>query len=296
MITKFGKRFLTGYVAGSNEMSQREIAFGLGSTAATESDTRLEFEFYRIPVSFGVPSIELDGSIYRYYVVYKTTIPQDIAGKINEVAIYPGGKTSFSNFDSKFITDFEDNTLWTDSSGLYPTIYESEGSVYPRIGKYIIKVDTMTSSTIKEYSANLNSFDISGYSVNDTLALAYYKNDNNLDSIKVRLYSSETAYYEAAIVDDPSAGTGHKIASVSLSDMLLGPINSPDSKNISKISIIVESKSSGASVVYLDALRINDEDTFDPNYGMIARSIFTTELEKTAGKQVDIEYKMEIEF
>lgn len=296
MITKFGKRFLTGFIAGSNEMSQREIAFGLGSTAATDSDTRLEFEFYRIPVSFGTPSVELDGATYRYYVVYKTTIPQDIAGKINEVAIYPGGKTSFSTFDSKFITDFEDNTLWEDSSGFYPTIHESEGSVYPRIGKYIIKVDTMTSSTAKEYIAKLNSFDISGYSVNDTLALAYYKNDNNLDSIKIRFYSSDTAYYEAAIVDDPAAGTGHKIASVSLSDMLLSPINSPDSKNISKISVIAESKSSGASVVYLDALRINDEDTFDPNYGMIARSIFATELEKTAGKQVDVEYKMEIEF
>jgi len=293
MITKFGKRFLTGYLAGSNIFSGRQMAFGVGTTSPTENDTRLDFEIYRAPITFGAPSVELDGSTYRYYIIFKTTIPQDVAAKINEIAIYPGSSESFYNFDSKFISDFENASLWTDSGGFNPDV--TTNSSYIKMGTYSMEVEATASST-KEYFANLNSLDISGYSVNDSLCLAYYKADDNLDSIKIRFYSSSTAYYEATIVDSPAAGSGYKIAEVSLSNMFTSPINSPDSKNISQISIIVEAKSAGATTVYLDGLRINDEDTFDPNFGMISRSLFTTELSKIAGKQVDVEYKMEINY
>ena len=52
MITKFGKRFLTSYLSGGRSFSSKELAFGIGSTTPNVkgNDTRLNFEFYRVPV------------------------------------------------------------------------------------------------------------------------------------------------------------------------------------------------------------------------------------------------------
>lgn len=295
MITKFGKRFITNVLAGNISFANRELAFGIGSTTATAGDTRLEFEFYRMPVSFGSIDIQETSpgsNTYNYYVIYKGTLPQDVSGEIKEIALYPGTRTSLNNFDNKFIADFEDNTVWFDSSNFNPPLVTTPS---PKIGSSMIDV-TATSNSTKEYKARVNAFDMSGYSVNDSITLAYYKNDNNLSNIKVRFYSSTTAYYEATVVSSPSSGTGHRISSVTLNNMLSNPVNSPDASNISEISIIVTATSGGNSTVYFDGLRINDEDTFDPSYGVIARSVLGTTLSKVAGRPTDIEYKMELTF
>ncbi len=296
MITKFGKRFISNLLAGNVSLANRDLAFGIGSTAANDGNTRLEFEFYRMPASFGSIEIIDNNGTYEYYVIYKGTLPQDVAGEIKEIALFPGTRTSINNFDSQFIADFEDQTSWFDSGGFNPTPYDD--LVTPpaaKIGTRMMQV-TATSNSTKEYKANINSFDISGYSVNDTLALAYYKNDNNLSNIKVRFYSSATDYYEATLVSSPASGTGHRISSVNLRTMLNNPVNSPVANDISQISIIVTATSGGSSTVYFDGLRINDEDTFDPTFGMISRSVLATSLNKVAGRPTDIEYKMEITF
>ena len=56
MITKFGKRFLTNYLAGNVAFSAKELAFGIGNTTpdTNGNDTRLDFEFYRVPVKLKV--------------------------------------------------------------------------------------------------------------------------------------------------------------------------------------------------------------------------------------------------
>jgi hypothetical protein len=293
MITKFGKRFITNLLAGNISLSRRELAFGIGSTAATDGDSRLVFEFYRMPVSFGSIDIQPDGlGGYNYFVIYKGTLPQDVSGEIKEIALYPGTRTSINNFDSQFIADFEDNTSWFDSGAFNPNLVSTPVA---KIGNKMIEVVSASNST-KEYKSNVNSFDISGYSVNDTLSVAYYKNDNNLSSIKVRFYSSATDYYEATLVSSPSSGTGHRISSSTLSSMLNNPVNNPVPSDISQISIIVTANSGGSSTVYFDGLRINDEDTFDPTFGMIARSVLASSLDKIAGRPTDIEYKLEIDF
>jgi hypothetical protein len=293
MITKFGKRFIANLLAGNASLSNKDLAFGIGSTAATDNDTRLEFEFYRTPVSFGSIDVQDDGlGGYNYFVVYKCTLPQDVVGEIKEIALYPGIKTSINNFDNKFIADFEDNTSWFDSLSANPQLVSSPTA---KIGNKMIQVISSSSST-KSYKANVNSFDISGYSVNDTLTLAYYKNDNNLSSIKVRFYSSATDYYEATLVSSPASGTGHRLSSVALNTMLNNPVNNPVASDISQIEIIVAASGGGSSTVYFDGLRINDEDTFDPTFGMIARSVLGSTLSKVAGRPTDIEYKLEIDF
>jgi hypothetical protein len=297
MITKFGKRFLTDFIAGNSTFNSRDIALGIGTTVATENDTRLEFEFYRLPVSLGSINIEDNGSGgFNYFAIYKTTIPQDVSGVISEIGLYPGQRSSTNFYDSKFITSFENNYTWLDLSNNSPQL-KANNTTDPflsKIGEHMVQFD-VAQSTSKEYVNSIVNIDLSGYSVNDSLTLAYKKKDNNVTKIRVKLYSSDTQYYYADFT--PTSGTGDKIQSISMSSVFSNiSATAPDPTNITKIGIEVTAGSGGASTVYFDGLRINDEDTFDPSYGLISRSILTTPLQKTSGRPVDIEYKLQLEF
>lgn len=292
VITKFGKRFLTNFIAGNVSSLQKDMAFGIDSTTATANDTRLGFEFYRAPVLFGSTDIQTSGGTTSYSVVYKTTIPQDVVGEIYEVGLYPSNRSSINNFDSKFITDFDDVLDWEDPSGNNPL---TSASNY-RIGGNVLRMSAASSSS-KEYKATVPTIDMSGYSDLDTIRLAYHREDTYLSTVKVRLYSETTKYYEATIT--PTSGIGYKIsADIPLSTFFAGATSpAPDASNINQIGIIVTASSGGTATIGLDGLRINDEDTFDPVFGMISRSSNTSPLiSKVAGRQVDVEYRLDLGF
>lgn len=295
VITKFGARYFTNLIAGNLNSAKMDMAFGIANgteLAASNDNTKLGFEFYRIPVSFGSTDIGTAGGVTSYAVVYKTTLPQDVIAKINEVGIYPSTRQSINNYDSKYITDFSDYLSWSTSTGVNPDVDETNY----RIGGNLL-VMTATAGTPKEYKSNIVPLDLSGYSVNDTLKLAYYKSDTNLSSIKIRLYSESTKYYEYTLT--PASGTGYKLTpDIPLSAVFSSPTNSatlPDKTNINQVGIIVTS-SSGTTDVGFDGLRINDEDTFDPVFGLISRSIISPTLNKVAGLPVDVEYRLDLDF
>lgn len=304
MITKFGKRFLTTYLAGNVSFTTKDIAVGIGSTTPNVkgNDTRLEFEFYRLPATLGSIDISqtgVDGDgdpVFSYTAIYKATLPQDISGVISEIGLYPGERKSVNSFDSKFITSFENNLTWfngIENPGL--KVNNTTDPFLSKIGESMIEVNVAPSSS-KEYTNSLVVLDISGYSVNDSIAIAYKKADNNLSKIRVKLYSSANAYYYVDFT--PASGTGDRIQSIPVGT-LLGNISSgytPDPTSITKIGIEVTASSGGATKVYFDGIRINDEDTFDPQYGLISRSVLSTPLEKPSGRPVDIEYKLLLEF
>jgi len=299
MITKFGKRFFTNYIAGNVTFLTKDIALGIGSTTPDTSgnDTRLDFEFYRLPATLGSMDIQPNGSGgFNYYAVYKATIPQDISGVVSEIGLYPGTRASINNYDSKFITSFENNVNWFDSSNNNPQL-KANSTTEPflsKIGESMVQFDVLT-STSKEYQNSIVSLDLSGYSVNDSLTLAYKKKDNNVTNIRIKLYSSDTQYYYVDFT--PTSGTGDKIQEVSMGT-LFGNTSTvvPDATSIIKIGVEVTAGSGGPTTVYFDGLRVNDEDTFDPIFGLIARSLLTTPLQKPSGRPVDIEYRLKLEF
>lgn len=304
MITKFGKRFLTGYLASNTDFSKKELAFGIGSTLPNSkgNDTRLDFEFYRLPVSLGSIDIsqtgtDVDGDpVFSYTAIYQATVPQDIAAVISEIALYPGSRTSKNSYDSKLITTFENNLLWTDNLGYNPQLQINTNSFTSKIGENMMYVQVPASES-KEYKTTLPNLDLSGYSVNDSLAIAYKKDDDNVSQIRVKFYSSSTQY---CYVDfTPASGTGDRIESISLASLFSNTsATPPDFTNIINLGVEVTANSSGITTVYFDGLRINDEDTFDPTYGMISRSVLSGGdiITKTSGRQVDIEYKLQLGF
>lgn len=298
MITKFGKRFLTNYLAGNVAFSAKELAFGIGNTTpnANGNDTRLDFEFYRVPVKFtSIDIAEVSGS-FVYKAVFVATIPQDVAGVISEIALYPASRTSTNNFDSKFISSFENNVLWEDSIGSNPSIQLNSPTFTSKIGENSVLIQS-PSSTATEYKTATGTIDLSGYSINDSLAIAYNKADANLSKIRVKFYSSTTQY--CYIDFTPTSGTGDKIQSATLATLFSNTSTTPpDFKNITNLGVEVTATSGGTTSVYFDGIRINDEDTFDPSYGMISRSVLTggNIITKTSGRQVDVEYKLQLGF
>lgn len=299
IITKFGKRFLTEHLAGMISFTYKDIAIGIANGtdfALADTNSRLGFEFYKSQVNFGSIDIQPDGDTFSYSVVYKTTLPQDLVGTIKEIGLYPGGRVSRISYDSKFISTFENNLEWKDSDGYNPLLVDS---VTPRVGNYVMKVGMPsgdTANTSKEYKLATGVFDLSGYSVNDSITLAFNKADSNASNIRVIFYSSPTDYFYGDM-DISALSTGDRIVNLSLSDVFDNSSGTPDATNISFIGIeFTRASASSQSYVYLDAMRINDEDTFDPGFGMISRSVLSVPIEKLAGRPIDIEYKITLGF
>ena len=293
LLTKFGKRYITQYLAGQSNSNLKDISLGVGSVAATVNDTQLGFEFYKSPVSMNSIDIQTNSTtgISTYGVVHKTTIPVDVAGVINEVGLFPSVSLGSTDYASNSISTFEDNQSWTDSAGLYPT---SVTNPFPKIGTSYLSIGA-TSSQSKEYFYNFN-LDVSGYSSLDSMTLAYYQSDTNLDYVFVRMYDSSNRYYEIRYAGDLSIG--YKIKSLTLNNLYSSGFGSgtPDQTAIVKISCGVKAKSSGATVVLFDGMRINDEDSFRTDYGLISRSVLANPITKSLGKQMVIEYRIGLNF
>lgn len=284
MITKFGKRFLTNYIAGNSSFSDKEIAIGIANNTEyplSDTNSRLGFEFYRIPARVGGVDIDASVTPTKYTVVYSATIPTNIAGKINEVGLYPGIRTSKNYFDSKFITDFELPFDWTPT----PELDESNF----RVGDSSL-IFKSSGSSEQEYILPLVGFDLSGYGALDTIYFSYKVNNEFLSQIKVRFYSSDNSYYQV-IFDGHSVG--NNIKEKNISDLVA--VNSPNVNNINRLGVVIVPTTSEASVS-VDGLRINDEDTFDPVYGLIARSILPSEITKVLGREAQIEFKLDLSF
>jgi hypothetical protein len=294
VITRFGKRFLTNVLAGNADSYKRDIAVGIGPTAATIDDTRLQFEWYRLPILFGGTDIQTDPETgdTTYSVVYKTTLPQNIAGEIKEIGLYPNIRQTINDFEDKFLSDFSDALDWYDSEGFVPaSTYNTDLTKYSKIGENVIDFESQSGQPVEYY---LNSFiNIAGYSPNDSINMSYYAYDQNISSIRLRFYSSEDAYYQ--ILVSPVSGTGHKITpNILLSNLFTSGVNNPDASNIFKIGIAPIPTSGNDTKVGMDGLRINDEDTFDPLFGIISRSVLSQAVTKYAGRQLDVEYKLDI--
>lgn len=289
IITRFGKRFLTNFIAGNTSFNNKDIALGIGSTQATELDTRLDFEFYKVPVSFGSIDIQWDEntSSYTYTVIYSAKIPASITGKIKEVGLYPSGSGSTSVYNSEIINAFDDQTQWVNSGNAADI-----SSLYSRIGSNTVSWGTLSSQP-SEYKYSISNKDFSGYSVNDSLALSFYQADNFLNKIRIKFYSSSTEYYYIDLT--PNSVEGYDIQSLTLSNLFSNKVGDANLSLINEIGIEIYPESGQDTTVYFDALRINDEDTYDANYGIISRSVLSGDgLNKIAGRSVDIEYRLQL--
>lgn len=284
MITQFGKRFLANYIAGNSEFDSKAMALGIATTVEyplLATNSRLGFEFYRVPIRQGGIDVKTVSGVTTYTVIYSATIPTNIAGNINEIGIYPGQSYSRNMYDGKFLSNFELPYEWSPEPSLDQTNY--------RIGDSSL-IFASNSTAAREYTYNVDSMDVSGYNPLDTLCFSY-KANANLSSLKVRLYSADSNYIEFTFTGH-SVGYNLKTLNMS-SGISTGTFNS---ESVTKIGIIVTPTSGQTTSVSVDGLRINDEDTFDSEYGLIARSLLDSTMIKVIGREATIEFKLDLSF
>lgn len=275
MITSQGRRFIKRYLAGQAGSIVGAISVGIGDTAATLNDTRLQFEFQRIPVLVTGYDFAADE------LIFKGTLDENVAGEIREVGIWTAESNGAAGSQQSFILtsfDSEDET-WD---------VETFDAVGARIGSDGLKHTPATSATSVSVLTGV-SFDFEDYSSQDTFILAYNPENANTANVKIRFRTDAANYYEFTIT---SPASGYKFHSFLKGSASVTGV--PDWSNINEIEVRTTATGGGSASVKFDGLRVEDTDAVAPEYGLVARFIPTLPINKPEGIIQDIEFALPV--
>lgn len=275
MITTVGKTFIKRYLAGKAGTAAGAISLGIGDVAAQASDTSLQFEFARIPVALTEYDFVDDK------LVFKGSVPAEIAGKIYEIGLWTDEINALAgNQGSRLVTSFEsDSEEWT--SGTFDT-----NTV--RIGPDSLKHTPSASTTTTSTMSNL-TLDFGANSAADKFIIAYNVDNANVANIKIRFMKDVSNYYEFTITSPTS---GYKFSTFTKGSATL--VGTPSWEEVNELSVLTTATSGGVASVEYDGIRLEDVDTVSPEYGLIARFILASPIEKVEGSVQDIEYRLNV--
>lgn len=251
------------------------MSLGVGDTAAQTSDTTLEFEFARVPIS--LTSFDFVGD----KLVFKGTIPAEVAGKIYEVGVWTDeADPQAGNQGSRLVTSFDSEAeTWTNGTFDTNTVRIGADSLKHTPGASASTTSTM-SNLILDFSANSSA---------DKFVFAYNVDNANTASIKFRFMKDASNYYEF-LVSAPTSG--YKITTFTKGAATI--VGTPDWDEIYELSVVTTSTGAGVSSVEFDGIRLEDVDTLSPTYGLIARFIPAAPIVKLEGAVFDFEYTLNV--
>lgn len=276
IITNIGKRHILNYLADKVTDRSRYIGIGIGSATPTSTDYKLQFEINKYQVY--TSTIDYSSNV----IIMKAQLPLQLAATISELALFPGVSTSRAAED-RVITFFNNDASWTNGS------YVSE-SANSKINNTSFQIESSNGAIVTASSTDI-PFDVSGYSTDDSISVAFKQNDENLQYIDISFSSSDTDYYKYRI--NGTSVIGHRIVEVPLVDFFANPVGDPKD-SISKISITVKANASTSTSVDLDGMRINDNDTYIQETGAISRAALINPIVKEFGRILDLEYRLVI--
>lgn len=280
MITTNGRLYAIRYLAGHVPAIGSCIAYGIGGSAENVNDTALQFEIGRAEVVLASPDF------VNNRIIYKAVLPDDFSAKVYEVALFSQLENPLAgNFGSKVLASFDsDSETWTDASTAAAGTYSNTNS---RIGGDSLRLAPAASSTAA-FVLNDVLFDLSGNSGSDIFKLAYQVG-SNVSSVQIRFRTDASNYYSFTLT---SPGAGYRIDSFSKGNAVV--TGSPSWENITGIEVRVVATSGGAAVVDFDGIRIEDVDTVNPEYVMVARDLLSTQYVKTEGRTQEIEFSLAV--
>lgn len=275
MITAKGKTFIKRFLAGQSNSVFGAISIGIGETAATLNDARMQFEIARVPVIVTAYDFATDS------IVVKGTIPENISGKIYEVGLWTNDvDTQAGNQASRIVTTFDgEDEAWTN---------ETLESTIARIGPDSLKHTPAASATSSSVLSGLN-FDFSDSSSADQFVIAYNVDNANCASMVVRFMTDASNYYSFTI---SAPTTGYKFTSFNKGSAAV--TGSPDWLNITQIEVRTTATGGGSASVEWDGIRIEDIDTVNAEYGLVARYVPAAPVTKPDGIIQDIEFSLAV--
>jgi hypothetical protein len=213
--------------------------------------------------------------------VFKAIIPDDFGGTIHEAAIF--SLPTNPSAEAKLLSSFDSETeLWvTDSSD---PVYSTTSA---RIGLDSLSHTPAASGSSSSVLSEI-FLDFSANSAADTFNLAFNAN-SNVASVSFRLKTNATNYYSFTTA---SPLGGYNFATFTKGSASI--TGSPDWANITSIEVITTAKSSGAAAVDWEGLRIEDVDTINPDYVMVAREVLPTPFIKVNGMTQEVEFTLDV--
>ena len=251
------------------------ISIGIGDAAATINDTRLQFEFARVPVLITAYDFASDE------IVFKGTLSEEVDGEIREVAVWTAETNGAAGSqESKILTSFDSADETWDVATFETTI--------ARIGPDSLKHTPAAGATSASVLTGIN-LDLGDYSSQDMFVLAYNVDNANTASIKIRLRTDSSNYYEFTI-NTPT--TGYKFAQFTKGSATV--VGVPSWTDINEIEVRTTATGGGSASVEYDGLRVEDVDSVAPEYGLVARIVPVTPITKTEGIIQDIEFAIPV--
>lgn len=275
MITTRGKTFIKRYLAGQAGTLVGAISVGVGATAATLTDERMQFEFARVPVDV------IDFDMVNNQLIFKGTLDEEVEGKIYEIGIWTDEFNNAAGSQSVgLITSFD--SLSEDWS------VETFDSAITRIGTDSLKFTPAASGTSSSVLTGI-TLDLVDYSSLDTFVLAYNIDNAFTANLKVRLRTDSSNYYEFTVTS-PTAG--YKFSTFTKGSATV--VGTPSWADINEIEVRATATAGGSASVEFEGLRIEDVDSIAPEYGLIARFIPSVVETKLEGIVQDIEYALPV--
>lgn len=271
VITNAGKDIIASYMAGTIGEWAGAFAIGVGATTAAVTDAKLDFEFYRAPISSKVA--EFNTSPTPNKIVIKSSVDQSVVGWIYEVGIFSAVTNSDAGNGGSQITSYgETSESWSIWTG---TDWENvdSGTTGQRIGDD--RVELLASTRYRLYGV---PSDYTMYSPQDTIA-ACLESPSTSD-LNLKFITDDSNYYSATVT---SIAASYGIFSVSKGSFVA--TGTPSWGNI----IAIEFEAVDDNVLF-DGLRVEDTDTQSTNYGLVSRSVLTSPIEKKSGALLEIEY------
>jgi len=273
IITTAGRASILNAIAGKSIGFASSLMAGIGSTAATENDTALEFAVGGNNINAVISDL-VNEKIY-----FKATLPAADNYTIYELGCFSTnyiGAQNASGAGSLILTTFGENTAWIDDVGV-----SALSSLNNRIG-----VSSLAYTGFSSAKGHMTfGQDLSSLPDNATFDLAYYA--NALSDLIVRFKVDDSNYFQC---DTWSVANGYHIEKKTKASFVATGTPSWDTLT----SLEIEASGTAASLA-LDALRYTIpvvSEAIDST--LLSRVVLDTPQQKLAGISMDVEYMLEL--
>lgn len=272
------KRYLAGFVPSIAQ----SIAFGIGDAAEAIGDTKLQFEAGRVDISL------TSYDFVNNRLVYKAQLPESFQGTISEVGLYTTSANDVAGqYGSNILTTFDSDTEeWIMNGSTTPSTFTT--GAFSRIGTNSLTQNPAVSDARYDMLTSV-ALDLSGYSGADKFSLAYNVGNAFVANVAIFFFTDSFNYYQFNLGVQTA---GYKVTEVNKG--VASVVGTPNWSNITSISVATASTAGGTGLVQFDGLRIEDTDTVNPNYLMVARELVSPTFTKEAGKVQEIEFALNV--
>ena len=268
VITNRGRIAIGRFLAGERFTWSDAIAMGAGETEALATDTELEMEAWREEIDmrqYDIPTGE---------ILVRSIVPASVSGTFYEMGVYCT-LSSLRQISSSPVAIYFDSSkeLWSFSNAAFNTDHN-------RIGKSAVTFSPTAGSNSTAQSRLVGNF--SNYDENSFFYLSYKLLSGSIDSISIRLSSSETTYREYVIPVSSSEGE-YFVDRWQTSDFEL--FGNADWTEFNEISVVV----AGDGAISLDGFSVRNEPAGIETV-LVSRTILDSPVTKDESQEMQIEY------